>query len=81
MNIALKKVELIKWLARIQDRKMINKVEALRKVSAKEVYEKRMPKTKMELQKKLDKGRADIRAGRVYTQGEVAAFFESKIGK
>lgn len=81
MDIALKKVELIEWLVRIQDRKMIHKVEALRKVSAKEVYEKRMPKTKMELQKKLDRGRADIKAGRVYTQDEVAAFFKSKIGK
>lgn len=81
MDIAVKKIELIEWLAKVKDKKLLLRVEALRKVSAKEAYEKRMPKTNAELQKKLDRGRADIIAGRVYAQSEVEAFFMSKSGK
>ncbi len=31
MNIAVKKIELIEWLSRLQDEKLIKKVEVLRK--------------------------------------------------
>jgi hypothetical protein len=45
MDIAVKKVELIEWLARLQDEKLIQRIETLKKSSIKELYEKRMPKT------------------------------------
>ena len=32
----------------------------------------------MELQKKLNKAQADIKAGRVYTQDEVESYFKAK---
>ena len=35
MNIALKKIELIEWLSRLQDEKLIKRIEALRQGSAK----------------------------------------------
>lgn len=81
MDIALKKVELIEWLARLQDEKLIQRIEDLRKGSAKDAYESRMPKTMEELQEKLDRSEQDFKAGRIHTQKEVEAFFKTKFGK
>ena len=81
MDIAVKKVELIEWLARVQDETLIERVEALRKQAVKEAYEKRMPKTPEELQESLDRSGADILEGRVYTQDQVEAFFKAKFKK
>ncbi len=53
MDIAIKKVELIEWLARLQDEKLIQRIETLRKSSIKELYEKRMPKNMEGLEAKL----------------------------
>lgn len=78
MNIALRKVELIEWLARLQDEKLIQQVEALRKGSAKEVYDARMPSTLEELERKLEKSQQDIDSGRVHMQERVEEFFKSK---
>jgi hypothetical protein len=80
MDIAVKKVELIEWLARLQDETIIQRIEALKKGSIKDVYEFRVPRTKEELQKKLDRSEEDIKAGRVHTQQEVEAFFKAKFG-
>lgn len=44
MDITLKKIELIDWLTRLQDEKLIQKIEALRKGSAKDAYVARTPK-------------------------------------
>ena len=54
MDIALKKIELIEWLTRLQDERSIQKVENLRKGPANNLYESRMPKSMAELQKKTD---------------------------
>ena len=78
MDIAVKKVELIEWLARIKDKKVIQSLDELKKISIKEGYENLTPKSKGELQKKLDRSRADILAGRVYSQENVEAFFKEK---
>jgi len=53
MDIALKKLELIEWLTRLQDEKSIEQVEALRKSMASKSYELRMPKPEMELSVKF----------------------------
>ena len=42
MNIAVKKIELIEWLARIQDKSLLRKLEALKKKAIVESYEARM---------------------------------------
>lgn len=81
MNIAVRKVELIEWLARLQDEKLIDRIENLRKNSVKELYEQRMPKTTNELQSKLEKSEEDILAGRVHAQEDVVKYFNTKFKK
>lgn len=81
MNLALKKIELIEWLSKLQDESLIQKVEALRKDSAKGIYEQRMPKSKKDLNSKLARSRSDIRQGRVHSQAEVENLFKSKFNK
>jgi hypothetical protein len=81
MNLALKKIELIEWLSKLQDESLIQKVEALRKDSAKGIYEQRMPKNKKDLDTKLARSRNDIRQGRVHSQVEVENLFKSKFNK
>lgn len=81
MDIAVKKVELIEWLVRLQDETLIQRIKALKKGSVKDAYELRIPKTQEDREKKLDRSKQDIDAGRVLTQEEVEAFFKAKIGK
>jgi len=81
MDIAVKKIELIEWLARLQDESLIQKIEALRKGSIKDLYDQRMTNTIQDLQTKLDRSEHDIKTGKVHSQDEVESFFKSKIGK
>ena len=78
MDIAVKKIELIDWLIRVKDEKLIQRIEALREDSARENYEARMPKTMDELEIKLKLSRQDIEAGCVHSQKEVEDFFKAK---
>jgi len=78
MDIAVKKVELIEWLARLQDEKLIQRIETLRKNSIQELYEQRMPKTREGLQAKLNQSEKDINAGKVYSQEEVENYFNAR---
>jgi plasmid stabilization system protein ParE len=78
MDIALKKVELIEWLARLQDEKLIQRIETLRKSSIKDLYEQRMPQTKDELKEKLNQSEKDIQEGKVHSQEEVENYFKAR---
>lgn len=78
MDIAVKKVELIEWLARLQDEKLIQRIETLRKGSVKELYEQRIPRTVEELQARLDRSEKDINEGKVYSQEEVENYFKAR---
>jgi adenylate kinase family enzyme len=78
MDMAVKKIELIDWLIRVKDEKMIQRIEELRKDSTKDAYEDRMPKTMEELDIKLERSRQDIDAGRIHSQKEVEDFFKAK---
>lgn len=78
MDIAVKKVELIEWLARLQDEKLIQRIETLRKNSIQELYEQRMPKTREALKAKLNQSEKDINAGKVYSQEEVENYFNAR---
>jgi hypothetical protein len=78
MDISVKKVELIEWLARLQDEKLIQRIEALRKNSVKELYEQRMPKTAEELQTKLSQSEKDIQQGKVHSQEEIENYFKAR---
>ena len=81
MDIAVKKIELIEWLARLQDESLIQKIEVLRKGSIKDIYEQRMPKTMEDLQEKLVHSEQDIKAGNVHSQEEVESFFRARFAK
>lgn len=78
MDIAVKKVELIEWLARLQDEKFIQRIETLRKGSIKELYENGMPKNRAELKAKLEKSEKDFNEGKVYSQEEVENYFKGR---
>ena len=81
MDIAVKKVELIEWLVRLQDEKLIQQIDSLKKGSVNDMYEQRMPKTIGELQAKLDQSEKDISLGRVHSQKEVEDYFKSKFNQ
>ena len=78
MDIAVKKIELIEWLAGLQDESLIQKIEVLRKSSIRDIYEQRMPKTMEGLQEKLDRSEQDIKEGKVHSQEEIESFFKTK---
>jgi hypothetical protein len=60
MNIAVKKIELIEWLSRLQDKELINKVEDLRKVAEADWWDS----LALEQQEDIEAGVADLEAGR-----------------
>jgi len=78
MDIAIRKVELIEWLARLQDENVIQRVETLKKGAVKELHEQRTPRTMSEMQAKLDKSEKDIQSGKVHSQEEVEGYFKTK---
>ena len=81
MDIAVKKIELIEWLARLQDESLLQRVDSLRKGSLKEIYESRIPRSLEEIQKKLDRSEEDIKAGRTHSQEDVESYFKAKSTK
>ena len=69
MNIAAKKVELIEWLAKIQDKSLLEKVEILKKKAIAESYESKMkPMTSRQYKSLLDQAEEDYKNGRVTSQ-------------
>jgi hypothetical protein len=78
MDIAIRKVELIEWLARLQDENVIQRVEILKKGAVNELHEQRTPRTMAEMLAKLDKSEKDIQSGKVHSQEEVEGYFKAK---
>jgi uncharacterized protein YlbG (UPF0298 family) len=69
MDIAIKKVELIEWLAKLQDKKVIKKVESLKNQSVKSSYEAKLkPMSSKAYKAMLEKSEEDYRLGRVISQ-------------
>lgn len=81
MDIAVKKVELIEWLTRLQDEKLIQKIEALKKNSVSDVYEQRMPKTAAQLQQKLKLAENDVKEGNIHVHESVENYFKARFKK
>lgn len=79
MDIAVKKVELIEWLSRLQDEALLQRIDALRRGAINEIYEERIPKTMNDLQAKLERSEKDIAEGKVYSQSEVESHFKNKM--
>ncbi|MFM9840400.1 MAG: hypothetical protein ACKVOQ_19190 [Cyclobacteriaceae bacterium] len=69
MDIAVRKVALIEWLAKVQDNTVIKKVESLKTKSVKEAYEAKLkPMTSQAYKAMLEKSLEDYKYGRVTTQ-------------
>jgi len=60
MNIAVKKIELIEWLTRLQDEKLIKKVEGLRKEAESDWWDT----LTVEQREDIEAGLVDLEAGR-----------------
>ena len=72
MNLAVKKVELIEWLARIEDKALLEQVDILKKKAMAEAYEARMkPMTSHQYKSLLDKAEEDYKNGSVTSQEDL----------
>ena len=60
MDLAVKKIELIEWLTRLQDEKLIKKVEGVRKEAEADWWDT----LTAEQQEDIEAGVADLEAGR-----------------
>jgi hypothetical protein len=60
MNIAVKKIELIEWLSKVQDEKLIKKVEGLRREADADWWDTLTAEQKED----IEAGLADLEAGR-----------------
>jgi hypothetical protein len=69
MNLAVKKVELIEWLTKVQDKSVIEKVENLKNQSIKNSYEAKLkPMSSKAYKAMLEKSEDDYKQGRVISQ-------------
>ena len=69
MDIAVKKVELIEWLTKVQDKTVIKKVESLKNQSIKSSYEAKLkPMSSKAYKAMLEKSEEDYKQGRVISQ-------------
>jgi hypothetical protein len=60
MNVAIRKIELIEWLTKLQDKDLINKMESLRKSSEADWWDS----LTAEQQEDIEAGVVDLEAGR-----------------
>lgn len=66
MNIALKKIELIEWLAKIEDQSLLEQIDVLKRRAIAEAYESGMnPMSSEKFKSLLDEAEADDSNGRV----------------
>ena len=71
MDLSLKRIELIEWLARTNDESLIKKVDQIKKSTIKEIYEAKLrPMSSSEYQQILEKAEEDYYSGKVTSQEE-----------
>lgn len=68
MNVEAVKLNLIEWLARLQDESVINKLMELKKEAESQALE---PLTKEDMIRRAEESNRDIEAGRVFSIEEV----------
>jgi hypothetical protein len=72
MDISGKKVEIIEWIAALQDKALLKKIEQLKKEAIKEAYEARLkPMTKAQLKARAEEANKAIKEGRYITIEEL----------
>lgn len=79
MNTQARKLNFIEEYLRLNNPASLEKLEALlRRERQKELSSKLKPMSVAELNQRIKKSEADIKAGRVYTSEEVERYFKSK---
>ncbi len=69
MDIAVKKIELIEWLAKVQDKTVIKKIEILKNQSIKEAYEGKLkPMSSKAYKALLEKSEEEYKQGKTINQ-------------
>ncbi len=72
MNMALKKVELIEWLTRIEDKSLLEKVDTLKKKAMAESYEAKLkPMSSSQYKSFLDQAEEEYEKRKVTTQEDL----------
>lgn len=80
MNIAVKKVELIEWLTRVQDESLLEKIELLKKQAIRESYEMRLkPMSSEKYKSMLDQAEMEYQAGNTTSQEGLEKESENKL--
>lgn len=73
MNTAEKKLDLITWLAELNDSKILEELDQIKKRSTIERYQKSLqPMTSEELRESLAESEEDYQKGRIISQEELA---------
>lgn len=80
MELAVKKIQLIEWLVRLQDESILQQIEFIKNTSTEESYNKKSPKNINDIKEKIFQSESDIDAGRVLAQEEVELYFKNKLG-
>ena len=79
MTIQERKLRLINQLSVIENKKLITEIEDLLKKTIIEEHDKSLkPMTEKELINKIKIAEEDIKAGRIYSQGEIEQFMKNK---
>lgn len=71
MDIQVKKLELIEWIAQIRDINIISKMDKIRRTYLTISKENIKPMTIEEFYSSIERAEEDIKLGRIYTQEEV----------
>lgn len=72
VNIAVKKVELIEWLVRLEDKSLIEQVESLKNKAVTQAYEAKMkPMSSTEYKSMLVQAEDDLKNGRITLQEDM----------
>ena len=71
MNLQLKKLELIEWIAQTSDTDVISKMDKIRKSYISKTKDEVKPMSLDEFYSSIEDAEKDIKSGRVYSQDEV----------
>jgi len=71
MDIQVKKLELIKWIAQISDSNIISKMDKIRRTYLTISKDNFNPMTIEEFYTSIDRAEKDIKSKRIFTQSEV----------
>ncbi|CAN5145820.1 hypothetical protein BH09BAC1_BH09BAC1_14070 [soil metagenome] len=79
MNIAERKLSIIKWLSDVRDEELLSRVEKLIETAKLDLYNEYVrPTTQAQKDQMVRESEADYKAGRTFTHEEVMSRFKRK---